>query len=224
VLSRKTTSMMRKTLLSFWGLWCVIALVQSAFARPQAGTIQELLEAPASQYVENIFVDGVVALSTAAGSVQAYEGTRNPLLNSVGSAALYFTLKKCAILEPHVHTNTPEFYFVISGTGTFSLWSSNGSVVHLKTPITNGSFMIIPAGWPHMITGPETSSTPLVLLANYLSGLPQVYFLASRASVFEQTSPSVMASVFNVSTAEYSTFFGAESGVGIVFNSSCLAS
>jgi len=42
--------------------------VQSAFARPQAGTIQELLEAPASQYVENIFVDGVVALSTAAPS------------------------------------------------------------------------------------------------------------------------------------------------------------
>jgi len=44
--------MMRKTLLSFWGLWCVIALVQSAFARPQAG---KKLNMGAFKYVEELY-------------------------------------------------------------------------------------------------------------------------------------------------------------------------
>ncbi|KAF6000386.1 hypothetical protein F1559_000435 [Cyanidiococcus yangmingshanensis] len=213
---------MRSLWLTLWCLWCVVALVQSVSARPQAGTIQELLEAPASEYVQNIFVNGAVALSTSAGSVRALEGAQNPLLNSVGAAALLFTLKKCSILEPHVHTNTPELYYAISGSGTFSLWSSNGSVVHLKTPITAGSYMVIPAGWPHMITGPETSSTPLTLIASYLSGAPQVYFLAGKGSVFEGTSATTMAAAFNVTPSAYTQFFGAQGGVGIVFNSTCL--
>jgi mannose-6-phosphate isomerase-like protein (cupin superfamily) len=213
---------MRTFWITLWSLWCVVALLQTVSARPQAGTIQELLAAPASEYVQNIFVNGAVALSTSAGSVRALEGAQNPLLNSVGAAALYFTLKKCSILEPHVHTNTPEFYYAISGEGTFSLWSSNGSVVHLKTPIKAGSYMVIPAGWPHMVTGPETSSTPLTLIASYLSGAPQVYFLAGKGSVFQGTSAASVSSAFNVTSSAYTQFFGAQSGVGIVFNATCL--
>ncbi|KAK4538712.1 hypothetical protein CDCA_CDCA19G4737 [Cyanidium caldarium] len=196
--------------------------IPSAYAKA-AGTAAEFNAAPASAFVKSLPSEGVTLVSTAAGSIKGIPGTVNPLLLAIDLSTFIFTLKHCSQLELHVHTNGIEYNYIVSGSGSFSLWSSNGSIVHLKTTLHPGDVVIIPAGWPHMFSGPENFPEPLVMEVTFTSANPQTYFVAGAGSFLSVSPGYVMASEFNATVAQYETFFGLAKSGGIVFNETCVA-
>jgi oxalate decarboxylase/phosphoglucose isomerase-like protein (cupin superfamily) len=221
----KRSEMLRKVSLVFLvTLLYVLAAVVSKPVRglSQSSTIAELLAASPSSYLQNALTSGAFLVNNSAGSIQLFDVTQNSLLTSVGLSTLISTLNKCGIQELHVQTDAIEYAYVVEGEGTFTLWSSNGSVVLLKAPLKPGDVAIIPAGWPHFFTGSETSTTPLVFVSTFTSGEPQVYFLAGAGNLFANVPSEVGSSLFNVTASQYGSFFRAESTVGVVFNETCL--
>lgn len=202
---------------------CVAVFTKFAGARPQAGTTAELLAASPSDYLQNAFTQGAFLVNNSAGSIQLYDGVQNALLTSVGVSTLVSKVNKCGIQELHVQTNVLEYAYVQEGEGTFTLWSSNGSLVLLKAPLAPGDVVIIPAGWPHFFTGSETSDTPLLFISTFTGGNPQVYFLAGAGNLFANIPAGIGSSLYNVSASQYTTFFSAEHVVGVVFNETCLS-
>jgi len=134
--------MLRKVSLVFLvTLLYVLAAVVSKPVRglSQSSTIAELLAASPSSYLQNALTSGAFLVNNSAGSIQLFDVTQDSLLTSVGLSTLISTLNKCGIQELHVQTDAIEYAYVVEGEGTFTLWSSNGSVVLLKAPLKPGA-------------------------------------------------------------------------------------
>lgn len=183
-----------------------------------------LLQLQSTDFVPNLNTDALTIFNTSQGRVQVLDGSTSPVLQRVGLATLLFTIEKCSILAPHVHTNTIEYAHVTGGSGTFSLWSSNGTVVLLRFPISSGFVAVVPPGWPHMFTGPESSSEVLQFMATAFSSDPQVYFLAGLGSIWSSVSGDAISAAFNVSSTDFASFFGAQQTGVLLLNETCASS
>ncbi|KAK4536732.1 hypothetical protein CDCA_CDCA09G2757 [Cyanidium caldarium] len=183
------------------------------------------LQAGESNFAFNFNTEAEAAVSNSFGSFRLVTGAQNSLLYSIGLSNAVVTLEKCALLEWHAHVNCIEYDYVISGSGYMSMWSANGSLVLDQVPMQPGDVFVIPPGWPHVQSASSSSSgSPLIFEATFTSGDPQVYFLAGVNSIFNEGQKSQLASDFNVTGSEYSGFFGAATGGGIIFNRTCSSS
>ncbi|KAF6000385.1 hypothetical protein F1559_000415 [Cyanidiococcus yangmingshanensis] len=213
--------MWRRLLVPLFALLLVTTWGGKATLAADAPAAAPLLQWPGSAFVLDLGHELVTVTNTSLGSIQAVNGATNGVLHDVELSTLVFTIEKCAILAPHVHTNLVEYVYVTGGSGTFSLWSSNGSVVLLRQPITSGYLLVIPPGWPHMFTGPETESPSLVLTATVTSSAPQVYFLAGAGSIWTRVPGDAMGTAFNVTATAYTSFFDAQHTGGLLQNATC---